>query len=59
MIKRGFLAACAMGGAGPALAHAGAHVHPHDGAAWLAVVAALSVAAVAGGLALMRVRRRK
>ena len=45
--------------ASPALAHSGAHLHPHDGASWLAVVAALGVLALAGGLALARARGRK
>ncbi|MCE0505793.1 hypothetical protein LR948_10530 [Roseivivax sp. GX 12232] len=37
--------------AGPAFAHEGAHLHPHDGAGWLAVTAALAVLALAGVLA--------
>ncbi|EPX75952.1 hypothetical protein [Salipiger mucosus] len=45
--------------AGPALAHPGAHVHPHDGAQWLAVAGALAVMALAGGLALARARGDK
>ncbi|MBS0126618.1 hypothetical protein [Thetidibacter halocola] len=44
--------------AGPALAHPGVHVHPHDGASWLTVAAALAVLAVAGGVALARVKGR-
>ncbi|SMX27397.1 hypothetical protein TRP8649_01502 [Pelagimonas phthalicica] len=28
--------------AGPALAHEGAHLHPHDGGMWLGVVAVLA-----------------
>ncbi|WGW03544.1 hypothetical protein [Tropicibacter oceani] len=43
--------------AGPALAHSGAHLHPHDGAHWLSVVAALAVLALAGGVALARARK--
>ncbi len=42
-----------------AMAHPGAHVHPHDGANWLVVVSALAVIAVAGGLAMSRTRSRK
>ncbi len=33
--------------AGPALAHDGPHLHPHDGGAWLAVVGVLAAAGVA------------
>ena len=42
--------------AGPVLAHGGAHVHPHDGASWLTLAAALAVLALAGGLARARAR---
>ena len=42
-----------------AMAHPGAHVHPHDGAHWLAIVSALGLIAVAGGLALSTFRSRK
>ena len=42
-----------------ALAHAGAHVHPHDGAHWLTIMSAMGVAAVAGGLVAARFRSRK
>ncbi|MDP4992184.1 MAG: hypothetical protein NWQ37_13390 [Marivita lacus] len=42
-----------------AMAHPGAHVHPHDGAHWLAIVSALGLIAVAGGLALATFRSRK
>ena len=47
--------------AGPALAHTGEtlHVHPHDGASWLAVVAALALIGGAAVLARATVRRRK
>ena len=45
--------------AGPALAHSGPHLHPHDGASWLAVAGALAVMALAGWLALARARTRK
>lgn len=47
--------------AGPALAHSGdaPHVHPHDGASWLIVVALLGVVAVGAPLALARLRGRK
>ena len=40
-----------------AMAHPGAHLHPHDGASWLTIANALGVMAVAGGLALARSRR--
>lgn len=42
-------------------AHPGTHVHPHDGAHWLVVVAALSVLALAGGVFARRraVRQRE
>jgi hypothetical protein len=42
-----------------ASAHPGAHVHPHDGAHWLVIVAALAVLTIAGGLAAARARSRK
>jgi len=42
-----------------ASAHPGAHVHPHEGAHWLVMVAALAVLAAAGGLAAVRARSRK
>ncbi|MGY9045652.1 hypothetical protein P775_00235 [Puniceibacterium antarcticum] len=47
--------------ASPALAHTGdhLHMHPHDGAGWLTIVAALGVIALAGRLVLARVRGRK
>ena len=45
--------------AAPAAAHPGAHVHPHDGASWLALAGALAVLALAGGLALARRRHRR
>ena len=32
--------------ASPALAHSGPHLHPHDGAGWLAVGAGLAVLAL-------------
>ncbi|MGH1415228.1 MAG: hypothetical protein ACRBB0_17190 [Pelagimonas sp.] len=32
--------------ASPAVAHEGAHVHPHDGGMWLGVVAVLAGAAL-------------
>ena len=43
----------------PVFAHPGAHVHPHDGLSWLAVVTGLAVMVIAGGLArkVARVRR--
>ncbi|MFZ7092903.1 hypothetical protein [Primorskyibacter sp. 2E233] len=53
------LTAGAVTAAGPALAHSGAHLHPHDGASWLTMVAALAVLAVAGGLAVARKRTSK
>jgi len=42
---------------GPALAHPGVHVHPHDGASWLTVAFALAGIAIAGGAALAKVRQ--
>lgn len=42
-----------------AMAHPGAHVHPHDGAHWLVIVSALGLIAVAGGLAFGKIRNRK
>ena len=42
--------------AGPVAAHPGPHLHPHDGASWLAVAGALAVIALAGTL--MVARRR-
>jgi len=53
------LAAVALTWASAAMAHPGAHVHPHDGAHWLTVVSALGLIAVAGGLAAARLRARK
>ncbi|WP_417724303.1 hypothetical protein [Salipiger sp.] len=40
----------------PALAHSGAHLHPHDGASWLVIAAALGVVALAARMALVRAR---
>ncbi len=48
-----------MGFTSAAMAHPGAHVHPHDGAHWLTLVSALGLIAVAGGLAAARFRSRK
>ncbi|SNR52028.1 hypothetical protein [Puniceibacterium sediminis] len=45
--------------ASPVLAHPGAHLHPHDGANWLTIVAALGVIAIAGRMVLTRVKGRK
>ena len=56
-MKKLALALVAMGG--QAAAHPGAHLHPHDGASWLAVAGALAVLALAGGIAVAQVRRRK
>ncbi len=42
--------------ASPAIAHPGAHVHPHDGASWLAVVGALVVITAATGVAVAKAR---
>lgn len=53
------LAAVALLWASAAMAHPGAHVHPHDGAHWLAIVSALGLIAVAGGLAFVKTRSRK
>lgn len=52
-------AVASLASATAALAHPGAHVHPHDGAHWLALVAALGLIAVAGGLAAVKTRARK
>ncbi|MFC4667895.1 hypothetical protein ACFO5X_04960 [Seohaeicola nanhaiensis] len=43
----------------PALAHPGAHLHPHGSGDWLAVVMGLVVIAAAGGLIYARNRTRK
>ncbi|MBO6884015.1 MAG: hypothetical protein JJ869_10605 [Marivita sp.] len=53
------LAVASMVWATSALAHPGAHVHPHDSAHWLALVSALGLIAVAGGLAFGKIRNRK
>lgn len=45
-----FLAPLTVFAATPALAHDGMHIHPHDGASWMVVAAALSV--IAGAVAL-------
>ncbi|WP_425099285.1 hypothetical protein [Tropicibacter sp. S64] len=58
MMKLGLTAAAVLV-AGPALAHPGVHVHPHDGASWMVMAAALAVIAVSGGVALARARGRK
>ncbi len=59
-MKKGLaLAAASLVLASSAMAHPGAHVHPHDGAHWLAIVSALGVIAVAGGLAFGKIRKRK
>ncbi|MFW2542398.1 hypothetical protein ACN2XU_07130 [Primorskyibacter sp. 2E107] len=58
MIKHGMMAATMLA-AGPALAHPGAHVHPHDGASWMVVAGALAVLAVAGGVAVARARANR
>ncbi|MDU8912031.1 hypothetical protein [Aestuariicoccus sp. MJ-SS9] len=42
--------------AGAAAAHPGAHVHPHEGASWLVVAAALGVIGLAARLAVVRAR---
>jgi zinc transporter ZupT len=52
------LAAASLVLATSAMAHPGAHVHPHEGAHWLALVSALGMIAVAGGLALGKIRKR-
>ena len=44
--------------AGPAFAHSGAHLHPHDGAHWLTLVAGLAMIALAGTLAVRQVKAR-
>jgi len=60
MMKNGLaLGAVALTWASAAMAHPGAHVHPHDGAHWLTLVSALGVIAVAGGLVAARLRSRK
>ena len=53
------LSVMSMALASTAMAHPGAHVHPHDGAHWLALVSALGLIAVAGGLAFGKIRKRK
>ena len=59
-MKKGLaLAAASLVLATSAMAHPGAHVHPHDGAHWLAIVSALGLIAVAGGLAFGKIRNRK
>jgi hypothetical protein len=59
-MKKGLaLAAASLVLATSALAHPGAHVHPHDGEHWLAIVSALGLIAVAGGLAFGKIRKRK
>lgn len=59
-MKNGLASAVlSLGWASSAMAHPGAHVHPHDGAHWLVLVSALGVIAVAGGLAMGKIRRRK
>jgi zinc transporter ZupT len=52
------LAAASLVWASSAMAHPGAHVHPHDGAHWLALISALGLIAVAGGLACAKTRAR-
>ena len=46
--------------AAPATAHTGeaVHIHPHDGASWLALAGALALIALAGSLAASRLRGR-
>ena len=59
-MKKGLaLTAVTLAWASSAMAHPGAHVHPHDGAHWLALVSALGLIAVAGGLAFGKIRNRK
>ncbi|MCR9158302.1 MAG: hypothetical protein NXH80_13745 [Rhodobacteraceae bacterium] len=53
------LAALPLVWASSAMAHPGAHIHPHDGAHWLALISALGLFAVAGGLAFAKTRSRK
>ena len=45
-------------GATPAFAHSGPHLHPHDGTAWLVVVTALGLIAVAARVMFVRARAR-
>jgi uncharacterized PurR-regulated membrane protein YhhQ (DUF165 family) len=60
MMKNGLaLVLVSLTWASAAMAHPGAHVHPHDGAHWLALVSALGLIAVAGGLAFGKIRKRK
>ncbi|SPF81572.1 hypothetical protein [Pseudoprimorskyibacter insulae] len=42
----------------PAMAHDGVHLHPHDGASWMVVAAALAVILGAGALKLASTRSR-
>lgn len=59
-MKNGFAwAGLTLAWASTAAAHPGAHVHPHDGAHWLVTAGALAVLAIAGGLAVAKVRSRK
>ncbi|WP_343211901.1 hypothetical protein QEZ52_21795 (plasmid) [Aliisedimentitalea scapharcae] len=43
--------------ASPALAHSGAHIHPHEAVTWIAVI--LAAMTVGGTMTLVHIRRRK
>jgi hypothetical protein len=56
-MKRIALTLTALSAAAPALAHDGAHLHPHQAASWLPFV--LMLAAATGGAAFASARSRK
>ena len=43
--------------ASPALAHSGAHIHPHGAVTWIALILAATI--VGGTMTLVQIRRRK
>lgn len=54
MFRRLAMIAAGLWAAGPALAHEGAHLHPHGSEGWISVMLALGVIALALGLAAWR-----
>lgn len=56
---KSLLIALATLAASPAVAHGGAHVHPHGSEAWLALVLLSVSVSVVGTLAYLRHRSRK